>query len=77
MVVVEGWVGVGQSVVVIHGKMTFTKEKKKKVTHPPRDEGPAVLTLSKKKKKRLFDPTGKTERASGNWARLGSRCNIG
>lgn len=64
MVVEEGRVGVGQSVVVTHGKMTFTKEKKKKVTHPPRDEGPAVLTLSKKKKKRLFDPAG-TESKDG------------
>lgn len=28
------------------------------MTHRPCDEGPAVLTLSKKKKKRLLDPAG-------------------
>lgn len=36
----------------------YEREERRKVTHPPRDEGPAVLTLSKKEKKRLLDPAG-------------------
>lgn len=64
--------------VVTRGKMTFAKEKRKKVTHPHGDEGPAVLTLCEKKEKRLFDPAGteSKERENWNWTRLGSTCTL-